>query len=186
MDKHFAGISRNSFLLILFLLATLFIALLLSYLLVPAYKNYIQTRSSYLIVSAELEVDRSAYPDTAQVTMAIDSLRQQMDGEGVNLSSQQFESHVIGELQDLAWGSGVQLGGVRPQTGRTIDHYREVLFNIELYGEYFALYQFLRNLEQAPGSLVVNDLSVSPRQSPGSGSGLEVQLSIASYRQEGQ
>jgi hypothetical protein len=67
-----------------------------------------------------------------------------------------------------------------------IDHYREVLFDVDLSGEYFDLYRFLVDLEQSSGFLVINQFSIASTMSIDPDPQLGVKMSIASYRQEQQ
>lgn len=170
--------------LILFLLATLVIAIIGVYGLKPAYKDYNQSKDSYLALNDEVERVKNNHLDMEQIRESISTLKEQMYEGDIHLPSQQFESHIISELQKLAWKNGIELTGVRPRQGQVVDHYLEVLFDVELTGDYFDLFRLLQDLEQVSGFLVINELSIITRSSMISETELEVTMSLASYRQE--
>ncbi len=186
MDKHLAEISRNAFLLILFLLTSLSVAVVVSYVLAPQYKSYISSKESYLQLKSAVENGRDYPLEMQQLQASISRLEQAMKEGEVQLPIQQFESHVISELQALAWKNSMALDGLRPAEGETIDHYRELLFDVQLSGQYFDLYRFLLDLKQMPGFLLIREMYVSPRPSSSATADLEVRMSLGSWRGEGQ
>ena len=69
--------------------------------------------------------------------------------------------------------------------GETISHFREILFDVDLSGDYFDIYNLLSDFEKTLGFIVINDFHVRPDSRNRNTDELHVKLTLASYRREG-
>lgn len=184
MKEQLAEINRNSFLLILWLLTGVIIAALVSYLALPNYKSFSSTKHSYQTLKSALRNDGQLQDELQLAEMQINMLQKNLNGEGVNLPFKQFEAHVIGQLQQVAWRNNLELAGVRPKMGKMVDRFREILFDVDLSGDYFDIYSLLSDFEKTLGFVVINDFHIKPDATDRQEPWLKVQLTLASYRIE--
>ncbi len=93
----------------------------------------------------------------AQRDNAIAERSRQLHGDMANLPVREIEAFVIDRLQGIAWNHNVSLEGVRPSSGETVESFREVLFKLELKGQYADLYAWLRELRSELGFIVIKE-----------------------------
>ena len=99
-----------------------------------------------------------------------------------NLPVRQVEAYIIGRLQEVSWDSGVELVSVEPAMGQQVQVFQELLFNVELVGEYHDLYAWLWDVRNELGYVVVKEYSVSRQDNEDEEPALSARLSLASYR----
>lgn len=184
MKEQLAEINRNNFLLILWLLAAVIVAAAVSYVALPQYKQYASTKNSYQTLQSAIENDGQLEDELQLHAMQIKQIQKKLNGEGVNLPFKQFEAHVIGQLQQVAWSNNLELAGVRPKMGKMVDHFREILFDVDLSGDYFDIYHLLSDFEKTLGVVVINDFHITTDTRERKEPWLKVKLRLASYRAE--
>ena len=101
-----------------------------------------------------------------------------------NLPLKQVESYVIGKLQKISWRNDVDLVSVKPATGQQVQIFSEVLFNIELIGEYDDIYRWLWDAKNELGFVVVKEYGMRRRDNVDNNPRLLTTVSLASYRAE--
>jgi len=112
----------------------------------------------------------------------IEELRYRLHGDMANLPLNQVESYVIGKLQKISWRNDVDLVSVEPASGQQVQVFSEVLFNIELVGEYDNIYRWLWDAKNELGFVVVKEYSMRRRDSVDENPRLLTTVSLASYR----
>jgi len=113
---------------------------------------------------------------------SIEELRYRLHGDMANLPLNQVESYVIGKLQKISWRNDVDLVSVEPASGQQVQVFSEVLFNIELVGEYDNIYRWLWDAKNELGFVVVKEYSMRRRDSVDDNPRLLTTVSLASYR----
>jgi hypothetical protein len=98
------------------------------------------------------------------------------------LPDKQLEAFVIGRLQGISWRNHVELRGVKPGKGEVVRIFREVLFDVEVSGDYFDLFAWLQELRRELGFVVVKQFAIRPLERDKENPRLSVKLSIVSYR----
>lgn len=114
----------------------------------------------------------------------IEELKFQLNGDITNLPFKQVESYVLGRLQKISWRNDVELVSVEPASGQKIQIFRELLFNIEIVGEYDNIYRWLWDAKNELGFTVVKEYSMSRRDNIDDHPRLLAEVSLASYRAE--
>jgi hypothetical protein len=99
-----------------------------------------------------------------------------------NLPLKQVESYVIGRLQKISWRNDVDLVSVEPALGQQVQIFSEMLFNIELIGEYDDIYRWLWDAKNELGFVVVKEYAMSRRDNVDDNPKLLAEVSLASYR----
>lgn len=163
----------------------LLVAAAVSVVLIPQYKGYraaLAARAGLPPMPADSEILRSLLTER---DAAIEARSRQLHGDMANLPVREIEAFVIDRLQGIAWNHDVVLQGVRPSAGDTIETFREILFNLELSGQYADLFAWLHELRDELGFIVIKEYQMDRVSNVTDDPMLKVQLTIASYRKEG-
>ncbi len=112
----------------------------------------------------------------------IEELQYRLHGDMANLPVRQIEAYIIGRLQRVSWNNDVELVSVEPSTGERVQIFQEMLFNVELVGEYDDLYRWLWEARNDLGYVVVKEYSLSRQDDDDEEPLLVADLSLASYR----
>ncbi len=113
---------------------------------------------------------------------SIEELKFRLHGDMANLPLKQVESYVIGKLQKISWRNDVDLVSVEPAAGQQVQIFNEVLFNIELIGEYDDIYRWLWDAKNELGFVVVKEYAMRRRDNVDDNPRLLTTVSLASYR----
>lgn len=181
MTALFEKMETRQIMLLLGGAALLICTALASALLIPQIQRY-RTISS----------DRAALPppaDDAELAAMlgardaeISALSRRLHGEMAGLPPREIESFVIDSLQSIAWRRDVTLQGVRPSTGETVDAFQELVFRLELSGDYYDLFAWLRDLHSELGFVVIKEYRMQRADQNNATPLLKVELTLASYR----
>lgn len=168
--------------LITVLVGTLLMAISLFYFVIPVFKEYMGYSDSYQVLNAAISDGEQLEIKLNEIEREVTENRKILQGDASNLPFKQFESHVIGQLQTLAWKNELVLAGVRPGLGENIDQFQEVTFNVSLLGEYFNIYRMLSSFEEKLGFVVIKKLKISPAGMREKKNFLNIEMTVASYR----
>jgi hypothetical protein len=113
----------------------------------------------------------------------METLRSDLFGGPADLPAEKAESYIIDRLDRISGRHDVELLSVRPGAAKQVLMFDELLYEVEVEGEFFALVAWLRELEQELRPLVVNEFGMKP-QTQGTRVGMRLQL--ASYRPRGE
>ncbi len=113
---------------------------------------------------------------------SIEELKFRLHGDMANLPLNQVESYVIGKLQKISWRNEVELVSVKPAAGQRVQIFNEVLFNVELIGEYDNIYRWLWGAKNELGFVVVKEYGMQRRDNVDANPRLLTTVSLASYR----
>ena len=112
----------------------------------------------------------------------LEDLRYRLYGDMANLPVRQVEAYIIGRLQRISWNNGVELVSVEPYTGDRVQIFQEMLFNVQLVGEYNDLYAWLWEARNDLGYVVVKEYGLTRQNDNDTQPQLVADLSLASYR----
>jgi hypothetical protein len=112
----------------------------------------------------------------------IDVMRKELYGDMADLPMREVEAYVIGRLQRVSWNNNIELVSVEPATGDRIQVFQELLFNVELAGQYEDLYRWLLEARRELGYLVVKEYELRRNDIADESPMLLAALSLASYR----
>lgn len=174
--------SRRDFFLILSLLVFAVTSIAFTFLVLPKLKTYLaiaKTESALAMV-----VDNGVFLDSQITDLSgdIESLQRRLHGDMASLPLKEIEAHVVGKLQQISWQNDIQLVGIEPAAGETIETFHEVLFRVTLAGEYLNMYQWLREVSTDLGFVLVKQYEMQPMDNRTQNPRLSVRLTMATYR----
>ncbi|MGB5738371.1 MAG: hypothetical protein WBM54_03415 [Woeseia sp.] len=172
---------RELSLLLLGLGAAIAVALLAG-LILPEVKAFRATSSAVDVLQAEAQNGAELETRMAEQFELIDKLRFRLHGDMANLPPRQVESYIIGKLQKVSWNNNVELVSVQPSVGERIEVFQEMLFKVQLIGQYQDLYSWLWEARNDLGFIVVKELGLSRFDDNDATPMLKADLSLASYR----
>lgn len=181
--EQLLAMPRSSFLTILALLMLVVLAALSVYGLVPKYKIWMKSNNSYEVLNNAAGSAINLNDQINNMDSELKALQQKLNGDSASLPFKQFESHVIGQLQEVAWQHNVQLAAITPRRGDRVDMFREMLFEVDISGDYFDIHRLLKEFRNKLGFVVVKKIDLEPGNDAEK-KWLDVSLTLASYRVE--
>ena len=161
--------------------AVLIAALIVSQ-LVPEAKKLLKARSDVEVLRAAAHDSTELEQHMQQESQRIEELRYQLYGDMADLPLKQVEAYIIGRLQEISWGTRVDLVSVEPVTGDRVQIFQEMLFNVELVGHYDDLYRWLWDVRSELGYVVIKEYGLKRQDDNDDEPLLLANLSLASYR----
>ncbi|MBF0187698.1 MAG: type 4a pilus biogenesis protein PilO [Magnetococcales bacterium] len=92
----------------------------------------------------------------------IAALEKRLHGNDERLPSNQLESFIIGRLDMLSKKHGVHLESVNPIGVTPVQEFLEVPFEIEVTGDFFALFAWVADVERTLNPMIVKQFSLLP------------------------
>lgn len=167
------------------LLGGLFILLavtLVSYIVVPQFKQLRALQSTYQLLDQVRGDGQNLAQDLEQMQQALHVVRKKLHGDIANLPVRQIEAVIIGRLQKISWQNEMELISVQPGVGQRVQMFDEALFQVNLSGDYFKFYSWLRDLHKELGYVVIKQFEIKPLASVDDEPHLSVNLTMVSYR----
>jgi Tfp pilus assembly protein PilO len=160
----------------------LLIAVLFSYVLLPAARIYQKERAGLQVLERAVTQAEGIGIQLSELAAAVATLERQLHGDMANLPENQLEAFVIGRLQTISWRRNVEILSVEPDNGETMGTFTESLFDVELSGDYSDLFVWLRDISDELGFVVIKEYEMRPIENVADNPKLAVKLTIASYR----
>ncbi len=183
MDDLLKQLSRRQLTMIGGGLLALLAAALLTYVVQPRFKEFRATHASFTLLEATTGSSAGLDAQVTELRAHVEVLERTFHGDMANLPLKQMEAFIIGRLQGISWGNDVQFVGVQPADGGLSGPFRELLFNVELQGQYFDVFAWLEAVREQLGFVVIKQFEMSPINQSGVGEPeLQVSLTMASYR----
>ena len=184
MDKLLENLEPRVILMLMGAAVLLIITALFSYGIWPKMKDYHALDHSRTVLQKVMESSSAFDVEITRIRDDQDSLEQRLHGDTVNLPEKQLEAFIIGRLQNISWRNNIQLLGVKPGRGTKVHIFDEVPFEVELSGDYFDLFNWLQNLGEDLGFVVVKHFTIRPLDQKEMNPRLTAKLTIVSYREE--
>jgi hypothetical protein len=159
-------------------------AIAIAALLLPGAKAYRAAGSAVAVLDIVNEDNANLEQQLQERRVKIDDLEFRLNGDMANLPLKQIESYVIGRLQSISWRNKVDLISVEPAAGQQVQTFSEILFNIELIGEYEDIYRWLWDAKNELGFVIVKEYSMRRRDNIDDNPQLLTVISLASYRSQ--
>jgi len=147
--------------LILAMVAVVIATAIALYMIKPQYLDFRGQRASYEMLHHQIDDQLGLQQAIVAERKSIRELQLQLHGEAGNMPVNEMESYLVGRLQGLAWDAGIELVGVRPGTAKRIMQFEEISFEVDVAGEYKNLYQWLGNVSDALGFMLVTNYDIS-------------------------
>lgn len=150
--------------------------------LVPEIKALLAANENVKVLQAASIDSVELEQHLQQQSQRIEELRFRLYGDMAELPLKEVEAYIIGRLQEISWGTRVDLISVEPAAGEQVQIFQEMLFNVELLGEYDDLYRWLWDVRNELGYVVIKEYSLTRRDDDDAEPMLLANLSLASYR----
>jgi len=141
------------------------------------------------VVNNEVRILEDAGQDASELDkhlqdqrVKIEELKYRLHGDMANLPVRQVEAYIIGRLQRVSWSNNVDLVSVEPAMGDRVQIFQEMLFNVQLVGQYEDLYLWLLEAREDLGYVVVKEYELKRWDNDDETPQLTANLSLASYR----
>lgn len=184
MVSYLNKMDRRHLVLLQWSSVLILLAGILSYGVWPQYKAYQNTSYSAEVLMNVKNNDSELKQELKFLQQDVEIEQQDLHGDMANLSEQQIESFVIGNLQDLSWRHDIQLMSVRPGSGQSVAKFKESLFDVEISGAYLNLFSWLNDLGKELGFIVIQKFAMQPLSSKEEEQQLKMRLTIIAYRVE--
>jgi len=172
---------RKELATIITLVFFLITALAYTYVVAPRLKQYRATAQIENTLSKVAEDGDQLDIQLSRLDKDVASLQRRLHGDMASLPEKEIESYVIGKLQRLSWQNDIQLVGIEPSTGETIESFRELLFRVNLSGDYHDMYQWLQDVSDELGFVLVKQYEMRPINDVSGQPNLSVSLTMATY-----
>ncbi len=173
---------RREFFLILTIIVFTVTTLVFTYLVLPKIKIYLAVAKSESILNNVVDNDAQLNDQIQGLGRDIDLLQRQLHGDMASLPVKEIEAYVVGKLQQISWQNDIQLVGIEPSAGATIEAFHEILFRVTLAGDHLNTYRWLREMSSELGFVLVKNFAMQPMEDRAQNPQLSVQLTMATYR----
>ncbi|UTW07137.1 type 4a pilus biogenesis protein PilO [Pseudomonas benzenivorans] len=163
--------------------ALLLTVALVSLLLVPQVKSYLAVGDSLALIEQTPGSGEQLDQELESLRQVVAQLERRLHGDMAQLPAKQLQNYVVDALQTLSWRHQVALSSVVPRQGTTIDRYQELVFEVELKGNYFDFYAWLQQLREALGFVVISHFDIQPLSTEPGQTPLSIKLSLTTYRE---
>ena len=152
------------------------------YIVKPQYQSYNDKSASLEILNSQID-DQSQLQQVIDVERKkIEALQLKLHGEAGEMPVNEIEAYLVGRLQELAWDAGIELSGVRPGQAKRILEFEELSFKVDVTGEYQNLYQWLNNIGDTLGFMLVSNYEISLAGRKNEQENLKMKVTIVFYR----
>jgi Tfp pilus assembly protein PilO len=182
MTASLSRFGRRDFFLILSIAVLAVTTLLFTFLVLPPLKTYLQVSKSETSLSNVVISGDDLNSQLKQFRDDIDSLERRLHGDMASLPEKEIEAHIVGKLQQISWQNNIQLVGVEPSAGDTVESFHEILFRVSLAGDYLDLYQWLREVGDELGFVLIKQYEMRTLDDAARNPLLSVQLTMSTYR----
>ena len=161
------------------------LAVLAVYVVLPEVRDYRKSISTLEVLERVAQNGDELQQEMVVLQQQADGLVQRLHGDVVNMPKNQMEAFIIGRLQGISWRNNMVLRAVTPGKGDVVRMFEEVLFDVEVSGEYFDLFTWLQDLNEDLGYVVVKQFSIATEKHKDSDTRLNARFTIVSYREVG-
>ena len=112
----------------------------------------------------------------------LEELRDRLYGGPSSLPPEKVESYIIERLDGISGRHAIELVSVTPGDAKEVLMFDEIVYEVEVKGEFFSLVAWLRELEEELRPMVVNEFNLKPATK---GRRVGMKLRLASYRPRG-
>jgi Tfp pilus assembly protein PilO len=185
MEALLKNTSPRTHMLLMASLAVLLLAALAGRVVWPQYRHYSQSRNTLQMLESVMArgdgLDRKMQALQEQVA----ALNHRLHGDMVDLPQNQMESFIIGRLQKISWRNHIELDSVRPGNGSKVQAFEEIQFDVRISGDYFDIYQWLQDMRNELGYVVVKQFDIRRSESGSASRQLHASFTIVAFRDTG-
>ena len=182
METFLRNTPPRTLMLLMVSLAVLLLAAIASRVVWPQFRHYHHSRTTLQMLENVMVHGDGLAREMQGLQQQVASLNHQLHGDMVDLPQNQMESFIIGRLQKISWRNHIELDSVTPGTGSKVQAFEEILFDVQISGDYFDIYQWLHDMREELGYVVVKQFRINRAGPVGKSSRLRASFTIAAYR----
>lgn len=182
MQNILQKVSLREFRFLLIGVGAIITSATVAYFVVPHAKSYWASSREVAVLLQAAQDGNELDDHLREQVERIKDLDYRLHGDMANMPVRQIESYIIGHLQRISWGNDVELVSVQPATGERIEIFQELIFNVQLSGQYADLYEWIWEARNDLGFVVVKEYGLARRNDDNDEPLLLANLSLASYR----
>ena len=182
MNAVLTRLGQREFFLILSMAVLAVTSLLFTFLVLPPLKTYLQVSKSATSLGNVAIGGQELNSQLTQFHQDIELLERRLHGDMASLPEKEIEAHIVGKLQQISWQNNIQLVGVEPSAGDTVESFHEILFRVTLAGDYPDLYQWLRDVGDELGFVLIKQYEMQTLDTVAKNPLLSVELTMSTYR----
>ncbi len=157
LDRWLRQLRPEGWIALMAAVAVLTVLAVYLYLLKPSVSRYRELAGIWSPVALESAQDNAASNERRmeELEAEIEALRGRLYGRTSTLPLEQMESHVIAQLDAISRRQRVQLVSVTPGAIGQVLMFDELPYDVDVRGDYFALFDWLRAVEDELRPMVV-------------------------------
>ncbi len=161
--------------------ATLFCTILASYLYLfkTPLRDYKRLQMNRTLLEAKIENEGNLSGEIDALAQEVQNIIYTLQGKTPLLPVSEMIAHTIGRLDAISRRHDIELVSIRPGGLNRVHMFEEIPFAIEVLGNYFKLYGWLRDVEKELGPMVVKNFELGSKSMDDK---LLMKLSMVSYR----
>jgi Tfp pilus assembly protein PilO len=129
----------------------------------PAWNQYQQLQRSHARAQAQsMNGDEQTALEIAALTERSEALRDSLYGDVGDVPRSEIESFVVRSLDEISTRHGVALRGITPDVPTAAWLFEELPYSVRVEGSYFAVHQWLYDVEQDLRPMVVKQFEILP------------------------
>ena len=182
MLKILNKLAPRQLLLLVWGMVLLVSAALVSNMLVPKVKSYNRVSNSLVMLEGVVSSGKNLSNELFDMRQKVETVQRRLHGDIADFPLERLEAHVIEKLQSISWNHNIQLLSVTPGIGDTVEEFREIVFEINISGDYFDLYSWLLQLADELGFIIIRQFDINSNKSRPNDNQLVMRISMVAYR----
>ncbi len=148
------------------------------YLFKKPYQEYTQLKENRDLLQKTVDSGTQLSQNILIVKEKVDGIKKELQGDGPVMPLNKMIAHTIDRLDTISSHHTIQLLSVKPTSPKKVFMFKEIPFSIEVSGQYYSIYQWLQEVEEGLGPMVVKKFEIIPQSSE---SNLLMKLNMVSY-----
>lgn len=168
--------------LIVALSCIVIVAAIMLYMIKPQYLDFKSKRETSAMLKNQIQNQEQLQKSIDETRSQIKALSLQLHGEAGSMPVNEVEAYLVGRLQELAWGAGIELLGVKPGVSKRVMSFEEISFEVDVGGEYDHIYNWLDEIGNVLGFMLVTNYQMSLTNQQNNKTALNMHVTIVFYR----
>lgn len=156
---------------------------LFAYVVWPTFQEFRAANRTYDVLQDAVSNGDRLSSEIASLRDVVGAMTKELRGDEADLPRNHLEGFVVGRMQSISWRHNVELRSIRPGEGSRVSVFDEVLFDVEVAGNYFEIYAWLEDLSRELGFVVVRHFNMKPLRSSVGSTKLVALFTMVAYRE---
>ena len=185
MQQMLALLDPRTARLLMIAVAAIVAAALGTYVVWPMASEVLELSNTLTVLERVANRGEAMEDEIRAAELRVAELERELHGDMVDKSDNELEAFVLGRMQGISWRNDIELRSVKPSKGNRVLDFEEVRFEVQVTGDYFDLFAWLRDLNEELGFVVVKRFNLRATERNVSEPRLTATFTIVSYRGTG-